>query len=144
MSAKPASAAPRPNAPKWLRESGVRAIGADTARRILIVDDEPLMLRSCRRLLVTHRVETVSSIADAKRVLLDEAFDVVFTDVAMPDGGGIALHRWMQTSFGVAAPRVVFFSGGLDPDDKRYIQASGCACLSKPFDAAAFRKSAVE
>src|SRR4051794_39379065 len=101
MSARSASAPPPADRPKWLRSSGVRAVGTGQPKRILIVDDEPLMLRSCSRLLAMHHVTAVSSIAEAKRALLESGgFDVVFTDVAMPDGGGVALHRWMKASFG--------------------------------------------
>jgi len=64
---------------------------------ILIVDDEEAI---CKLLATTlssegsRVVETASSAAEAKAYLTKRRFDVVITDIAMPDEDGISLMQW--------------------------------------------------
>ncbi len=61
--------------------------------RVLIVDDEPHM----RRILASnlrqekHEIWEASGVAEARRCLADNDYDVVFTDQKMPDGEGLAV-----------------------------------------------------
>jgi two-component system response regulator HydG len=61
--------------------------------RVLIVDDEPHM----RRILASnlrqekHEIWEASGVAEARRCLGDNDYDVVFTDQKMPDGEGLAV-----------------------------------------------------
>lgn len=61
--------------------------------RILIVDDEPHM----RRILASnlrqekHEIWEAGGVAEARRALADNDYDVVFTDQKMPDGEGLAV-----------------------------------------------------
>ena len=64
---------------------------------ILIVDDNEAI---CQLLATTLRsdgtrvIETASSAAEAKECLRKRRFDVVITDIAMPDEDGISLMQW--------------------------------------------------
>ena len=64
-------------------------------RRILIVDDEPLVTRSCRRILLEagHEVQTAQSGQEGLRQALSQRFDLVMTDLKMPDLDGMDLVR---------------------------------------------------
>jgi len=57
-----------------------------TTRRILLVDDEPVVRDSVRRVLEFdgHAVEVVASGAEALTVLQNASFDLVITDYEMP------------------------------------------------------------
>jgi HD-like signal output (HDOD) protein len=63
--------------------------------RILFVDDEPRVLDGLRRTLRPHRERWDMSFATGGRAALDElsrnAFDVLVTDMRMPDVDGLAL-----------------------------------------------------
>src|SRR5580704_14414032 len=65
---------------------------------LLIVDDEP----SIRELLEIsfrkegHRVETASSGEAAKRRLASQIFDIVISDICMPDMDGVELLRFCK------------------------------------------------
>jgi DNA-binding NarL/FixJ family response regulator len=63
--------------------------------RVLFVDDEPSVLSALRRLLFPQRYRWAMTFAASGRAaleaMLDEPFDVVVTDMLMPDMDGAAL-----------------------------------------------------
>lgn len=122
-----AFAIPRPTLDELERSPSAR-------RRVLLVDDEPLLLRSMKRLLSMHAVTIAETVAEAKRILAasPDGFDVVIADLGMPDGGGRSLHAWLEKHAGVARPRIVFATGGAEEEDVAFLRESGCACMPKP------------
>ena len=72
-----------------------------TMARILAVDDEPDMLHLLRLLLTertNHQVETASNGLEAKRLLAAGGFDLVITDMRMPDLEGLELMEITRRS----------------------------------------------
>lgn len=66
------------------------------AARVLVVDDEPTLLRGLARHLRLkgfERVETASSGEEALAYLVVEHFDVVITDLFMPGISGVEVAR---------------------------------------------------
>ena len=63
--------------------------------KVLIVDDELVISKSLEEQLRSFRytVATVSSLADAEKVLSNDSFDLVFLDVRLPDGDGTQLLK---------------------------------------------------
>jgi len=70
------------------------------AGRILIVDDEPVVVRSCERILTPegYTVESASNGNEAIVKLGKDSFDLVITDLKMPDIDGLELIRWIRNS----------------------------------------------
>ncbi len=66
---------------------------AQTAAKILVVDDEVGMREGCRRALTSHgfRVKTAAHAADGLRRLREEPFDLVLLDAMMPGMSGMEL-----------------------------------------------------
>jgi DNA-binding response OmpR family regulator len=104
--------------------------------RILIVDDEPSLLRTLQRALTHHEYEVVA-VADPNSAyqMLDEAsFDLVLLDIRLPhmDGATFFLaivRRWPQMM-----GRVILMSG--DPWSELEDappELAGCPVLPKPF-----------
>ncbi|RPJ48583.1 MAG: hybrid sensor histidine kinase/response regulator [Candidatus Latescibacterota bacterium] len=62
---------------------------------ILIVDDEEIVLRSCRRVLKDsgYEIETAASGEEAEEKLRERRRDIVVTDLKMPGMGGIELLK---------------------------------------------------
>jgi class 3 adenylate cyclase len=62
---------------------------------ILVVDDEPAARRTMALLLRTrgHRVREAAGVAAALGVLAEDTFDLVLTDLRMPDGAGLDVLR---------------------------------------------------
>ena len=69
--------------------------GAETMATILVVDDEP-SARTTLALLLSkrgHHVTQAEGVQAAAKALADESFDVVVTDLRMPDGDGLEVLR---------------------------------------------------
>jgi carbon-monoxide dehydrogenase iron sulfur subunit len=66
--------------------------------RILVVDDEPMVTKSCRRVLSGqgYQVDTTESGQEGMRQAFDESFDLVFADLKMPDLDGMDLVRALR------------------------------------------------
>jgi PAS domain S-box-containing protein len=106
---------------------------ATRGKRVLVVDDEPGIRRAVSRMLVaaghtTH--EAASGNQAAALVAAGERFDVLLTDVRMPDGDGPAAARQIKSL--APSMRVVFMSGFEDEVDEA-TRASADAFLAKPF-----------
>ena len=87
-------------------------------QRALVVDDEPdireLLTITLERMGLG--VAAVGDVAAARRSLGAERFNLVLTDMKLPDGNGLDLLQWIQTHrFGVP---VAVISARAGPDMK--------------------------
>jgi FixJ family two-component response regulator len=103
---------------------------------VLVVDDDPSMLKCVQRLLQHHAYEPILfSSAQAFKCHTD--FDraaCVILDINLPDGSGIELRHRLNAE-GVSVP-VIYMTGNDDPAVRDAALASGCiAFLTKPFSA---------
>lgn len=76
--------------------SGTQRISRTQLRsRVLLVDDEELTLKGLRRVMeyFGYQVVATTSADEALERLMDESFDVVITDIGMPEVGGLTLLR---------------------------------------------------
>jgi PAS domain S-box-containing protein len=106
--------------------------------RVLVVDDEPYVAKSLVRILRrAHDVETVASGREAMALLAhDRNFDVVLTDLMMPEVSGMALHTWLAEAEPELARRLLFMTGGaFTADASEYLARAGNMVIEKPFDA---------
>ncbi len=87
-------------------------VAADAHRlRVLVLDDEPAILITCKRLLARHEVCTSASPREALALLEARAFDVVICDFNMPElRGDEILRRAMAGGFDPR--RFVLMTGG--------------------------------
>jgi DNA-binding NtrC family response regulator len=70
---------------------------ADTQDAVLVVDDNTAIHQVLQGALEqdrTRRVVGVKSAREAREQLLASPFDVVITDISMPDEDGLSLMRW--------------------------------------------------
>jgi PAS domain S-box-containing protein len=133
--------AARPAAPAAARPAPV-AVPAAPRARVLVVDDEPLVGTVLQRTLRTeHDVEVVTSARDAlARVDGGERFDLVISDLLMPDVSGMDLYRELVERHPRLAGRVLFLTGGaFTPAAREFLERAAVTCLEKPFDLAALR-----
>ena len=68
---------------------------------ILIVDDEPVICKSCEKVFrrAGHVTSTATSGREALRMLASESFDVVFTDLKMMDLGGLEVLQEVREKY---------------------------------------------
>jgi len=113
--------------------------------RILLVDDEPLLLKSFTRYLVGvcgHEVTCAGGGGEALAHLESgEVVDLVFCDLTMPDVDGLQVHRAVCEYHPQLRSRFVFLTGGAtDEATRNYIDDSGALVLSKPVRHSSFDK----
>jgi two-component system nitrogen regulation response regulator GlnG len=68
--------------------------------KLLVVDDEPIILHSFRRVFATPGVEvlTAGTVADGWRRVTEDRPDVVVLDLQLPDGSGLDLFERVRTA----------------------------------------------
>jgi two-component system NtrC family sensor kinase len=104
--------------------------------RVLVVDDEPGIAELMQDLLQAHghAVTTAASGAEALRCLQADSYDLIVSDLRMPDIDGAALWRAVQSQHPALARRMLFVTGDtLSPAAARFVEDSGCPSLDKPF-----------
>ena len=102
---------------------------------MLVVDDERLVASSLRRALAAdHDVTVVSSARAAIRLVeRGERYDVVLTDLVMPDVTGLELHRQLVALVPELDGRVLFMTAGAFTQEARLAtEIAADACLEKP------------
>jgi PAS domain S-box-containing protein len=129
--AEPA-AAPTPTAPR--AAPGPRA-------RILVVDDEPMILKSVRRTLEPHEVVEFTSARKALAALrAGERFDVIVCDLMMPEMTGMELYQALLELAPDQAQRMIFVTGGAFTARARaFLDEVENPRVDKPLDAANLR-----
>jgi DNA-binding NtrC family response regulator len=101
--------------------------------KILIVDDEQLVRWFLERALGKkgHEVILVSNINDAEELLKKEKFDILFTDLKMPEGNGAILIQ--KVSKMPQSPKIVVCSAYITPEMEKSFKDKGILTLKKPF-----------
>jgi two-component system NtrC family sensor kinase len=105
-------------------------------KRILVVDDEPEIASVLAEMLMAegHRVDTVSNGTRALAQLADQCYDLIVSDVRMPELDGPALYREVERRHPSLSQRFAFVTGDtLSADTARVLEATGVPRLSKPF-----------
>jgi len=109
-----------------------------TRARILAVDDEPMVLRAIQRMLRGHEVTVEQRAVDALgRIDRGEGFDVILSDLMMPEMSGQALYEALLERSPALASKVVFITGGaVTAQAEDFLKTVVNPWLEKPFDAA--------
>lgn len=103
--------------------------------RILVVDDEPMIINAIRRVLASdHDVETVTRASEAlERIRAGESFDVILCDLMMPQMTGMDLHAALAHTD--LADRMIFLTGGaFTPAARHFLDRVPNQRVEKPFD----------
>jgi CheY-like chemotaxis protein/anti-sigma regulatory factor (Ser/Thr protein kinase) len=110
-------------------------IAASCRARVLLVDDEPAVLRGLRRRLSVHDVMTAHSVEEAVQTYRDNPFDIVFCDLMMPDSDGMDFYRILDEMGPEHSRRIVMMTGGVFSDRlQRELAKLPNPCIRKPFN----------
>ncbi len=104
------------------------------ALRILLVDDHDDTLRAMSRLLTRnkHRVTTASCVSSALSAAADGEFDLLISDVGLPDGTGLDLMRQLLQTRPIKG--IALTGYGTESDVQQTRAAGFVAHLVKPID----------
>jgi len=103
---------------------------------ILVADDEPEVADMLAEILSAdgHRVDTVANGVAALERLGDRAYDLILSDVKMPDLDGPGLYRELERRHPALVRRIVLLTGDtLSPEINEFLERSGVPSLNKPF-----------
>jgi CheY-like chemotaxis protein len=102
--------------------------------RLLLVEDHEATLHVLRRLLCRdgHQVVVAASVADALAAAGANSFDLVISDLGLPDGTGNQLMEKLRADYGLKG---IALSGyGMEEDINRSREAGFVSHLIKPVD----------
>ena len=129
---------PTPSGPNALETTSVV-----TGKRILVVDDERLVLQLLGEMLGAdhHTVDTVGDGTQALEVLQRTSYDLILSDVRMPYLDGPGLYRALERRLPDLCRRFVLMTGDvLSAEIQTFLEQTGVPGLSKPFDRGEVRR----
>jgi two-component system NtrC family sensor kinase len=104
--------------------------------RVLLIDDE----RSVREVLtetlrrVGHEVDAAADGEEALKLIGDNDYDCVVSDVKMPVMTGAELHQAVKRTDPEMASRFIFISGDtINEETRNYLEGTSNPSLNKPF-----------
>jgi CheY-like chemotaxis protein len=117
---------------QWLEQD--RPVeGISSKCRILVVDDEPDLVKGLARILQTRGFEVYQAIGGCQAVELAKEHHprVILTDIVMPDLDGIELSRRIRT---FSPEAVIVFMTGFSDMEAQAGREGAAAVLRKPID----------
>ena len=131
--------------------SGARRAPAwgSRVRRILVVEDSPTMrsflCSTLEELDEPVKVTALASGFEALRELPRQRFDLILTDVNMPDINGLELVSFVKGSDAYRSiPLVIISTEGAERDREKGLGLGADAYLVKPFDPEELRRIALD
>jgi len=104
-------------------------------KRILVLDDEPDVVEILAEMLSTdgHLVDTATSGAMALDKLRQHAYDLILSDLRMPETDGPAFYRALRHLHPALCQRVIFLTGDrLSPESRAFLERTALPTLGKP------------
>ncbi len=104
--------------------------------RLLIIDDEPLVIGMLTRLLRRrYQITTTTSGVEGLRLASEQPWDAILCDVMLPELSGPQLLRRLESEGKETAAKMGFMTGGaFGPEASQFLASLGQGgWLSKPF-----------
>ena len=106
-------------------------------QRVLIVDDEPGIVDVLKQALdgKGFQTETAGNGAEALSCLALNEYDLIISDICMPEMNGEKLHAAIGERYPHLQDRIIFVTGDtVSPSSRNFLERSGARWLNKPFD----------
>jgi two-component system, chemotaxis family, CheB/CheR fusion protein len=107
---------------------------------LLVEDHEPTLAVLSKLLsLLGHRVTPVNTVASATSAAVRDGFDLIISDLGLPDGSGLDIMRQLREKY---AGRAIALTGyGMDSDIAASREAGFSEHLTKPVDIATLQSA---
>lgn len=125
---------PPPPPSDELPRSAAKSESVVRSLNILLVEDDELTLSAMSKILrnMGHNVSAVATRSDALAASDEQRFDVLVSDLGLPDGSGIDLMRQLGDRY---AGRAIALTGyGMEEDVRASLKAGFALHLTKPID----------
>ena len=110
---------------------------ANHKKHILLVDNEPMLLKLLRMVLEKqNQITAVVGGSRAKEIIAEQGneFDLIITDLNMPEISGSDLYHFAAEKYPGLEKRFIFITGGVEmPWVKEFLKSTGNPVLEKPF-----------
>jgi signal transduction histidine kinase len=126
------------------RAPGRPSSSSPRSRRVLVVDDEESIRLLLHDILEMdgHSVQVAASGLQGLQRLQAEDFDVIITDMKMPEMDGATFYREVASRLSELARRIIFITGDtVSPDTRAFLQQVQNPVLSKPFKIGPLREA---
>jgi len=105
-------------------------------KRILVVEDEPVISSVCLRVLTDEGFEVEIAVNGrvAEDMIGKNNYDFCLIDIRTPVMNGKELFEYMKENHSELAKHVIFTTGDLiGGDTQSFVEGTGCLFLPKPF-----------
>jgi DNA-binding response OmpR family regulator len=109
-------------------------------KRVLVVDDEPVIRDLLTRILSEHRfsVDMASSGAEGMLKIAGSEYDAYLLDMKMPGLDGKDMYQMIRENYPSMASRVIFITGDtISSSMPDFLKSTGREYFGKPLDFAA-------
>ena len=104
--------------------------------KILVVDDDKIMLMMARRILATkHEVICAKSGAEAIELFEKNRPDLILSDLMMPEMDGYELHRALQEKYSELVPTIFMTADESDESESKGFEVGATDYIRKPLKA---------
>ena len=109
--------------------------------RALLVEDEPVVGELLAEFLSLegYEVDRANDGRQALELVRRHAYALIVSDVRMPDVDGPALYYEIRVMYPAMTRRMVFITGDMSPETRRFLDETCLRYLEKPFTMADFR-----
>ncbi|MBI2980298.1 MAG: response regulator [Chloroflexi bacterium] len=108
----------------------------NTAKKILVVEDEPAISQVCQRVLTSEGIEVDIAVNGkvAQAMIEKKQYDLCLVDIRTPVMDGKELYHWLQDKHPQLAGRVIFTTGDtMGGDTQSFLEQTARPFLPKPF-----------
>jgi PAS domain S-box-containing protein len=112
--------------------------------RLLLIDDEDPIRRQLSRLLSEDFIVQTAACGRTALAMIreDSTYDLIVSDLIMPDGSGMDIYRWLEYQAPHLCKRLVYLTGGAyDEKMGSFLQSIPNIVMEKPIQPKAFLAS---
>jgi CheY-like chemotaxis protein len=105
-------------------------------RKVLVVEDEPVIGLICRRMLTAEGFDVDIAVNGlvAKQMVDDKSYDLCLSDIKVPGMDGIQLYKYLEQEHPELARRFIFITGDvMSSYIAQFLDVTTRPYLCKPF-----------
>ena len=124
--------------------SGDQSPAKDSAKKVLIVEDNDLNMKLFNDLLEAHGYATLQTRdgIEALKMAREHRPDLILMDIQLPEISGLEVTKWLKEDDDLRAIPVIAVTAFAMKGDEEKIRSGGCeAYIAKPISVASFLRT---